>query len=280
MGQSFCKDIPGRSSYFDNLASGGLPQNNSDESINYRRLLDSGDIKKATSNEVFLNASQKSLRWPKSEGRQSVNNSIERDEHNDFKHLELKSSSSLKHRIQLEGNRREMSKRICHTKLISALEKRRNTQLCCVTRMAEAALWKGNRFLGELEAQRDANWESRDYRLKTEEDLDEIRGMMSIRGKLHYVGSNTSTDLRDGAFSEELDSGRERRSSLPGVLPSFFDSDRQYSKRFELGVKKLYTALDTLHKQQKTLKYELEMDKKPPDEDDSDLGRVDAVIMR
>jgi len=245
MGVAVCTGSRSKNIYFDGLASGDLTRSNSDESV------ESEDMISAKLDDYFSCTSNSSLKMPTSEKWLRAKSDPQHEQ----------KTGSLKEKIKLEAARRELSKR----RYVCALEQRRNTQLFHVTRMAENAIEQGAGILGMMADQREVITTSKRALLEAEEEADEVKGIMSLRGKLVNYMSNPLRNHDHDDASDQLKISHRRSSSVPDLLPSFFGQERHNSSAYQLGVQKLHNALDTLHKQQKDLKDAL-------DKDDEKLG--------
>lgn len=269
MGQAVCTERCSKNIYYDEIAIGDMIRNISEQSVQ------SEDMKSAKPDEMF--SSYSSLKTRSSDRRQGVIN----------EQLLEQKTGSLKERIELESARRELSRRRHRERLVvCALEKRRNMQLSNITRMAENAIQNGTGIMEKMADQRESILKSKDSLLVAEEEVDEVKGIMSFRGKVANIMStpnifsipNRSHDHDDA--SEELKIRHRRSSSLPDLLPSFFSRDRHNSSVYQSGIQKLNKAFDTLLVQQKDLKDVLDEDKEQLDELDNDVDRVSTKVLK
>jgi len=274
MGQAVCSERSSKNIYFDEIAIEDMIRNNSEQSVQ------SENMKSAKSSEIF--SSYSSLKTPSSDKRHCVVNEP----------LLEQKTVSLKERIELEAARRKLSRERHRDRLVvCALEERRNMQLSNVTRMAENAIQNVTGIMENIADQRESIFKSKDCLLVTEEEVDEVKGITSFRGKVANMMStpilfsnlnrrHDHDDASDDDASEKLKICHRRSSSVPDRLPSFFGRDRHNSFVYQSGIQKLNKALDALHVQQKDLKDVLDEDKEQLDELGIDTDRVLTKVLK
>merc|ERR1712061_438797 len=109
--------------------------------------------------------------------------------------------------------------------------------------------------MGNLVAQREVIRKCKEDLLRTEELVHDVRGIMTLSGKLANMVSTSQS--HEVGFLKNSGKRMSRRASLPDLLPSYF-SEKNHSEHYLHGVRKLNNVLDSLHKQHQDLHDELQ----------------------
>jgi len=262
MGSAVCRESYSRNIHFEEIVRRSRPSFSDTEDFDLPVQRN-----RAQSEGSFL--SRNSRKMPKMRLQRVLSNP----------ELDERKNISLKQRMQMERDRRKNSKQRCRGKVVvSALRRRRNTTLSKVTKILENTTETGDSIIDELASQRETITKTKDILPKAEEDLHEIRGIMSMSGKLATV---ITSPLNGGRHYKDAKIERpEQSKSAPLIFPSLVDRRGENSACFQVGLNTVGNLLDKLHEQQTDVRDELNDQGQELDEVRVDMDRIHSKLVR